>query len=1079
MIRTKNDILSKITTLKINSNSKLCLKKNSQKYITPRHTALLKNPISSNTSSKIKVNILNNEENINSNNIQKGIRKSKSRPKLIKKNSNKNILNSNKSFHDKTVKNKNKKNEINFNTSINTFFTTQNECSNYTNFNTEIKDINVNTKTKRGKSKTIKKRKSFGYGKGTFSMESINSNTNTNDFNIKTNSTMLNNNKIIKKTKSNASIKINLNKNINSSLNNINIKTLAKKVENNKINDAEKGIFIQKNKIRQSKSAKKLVIKKNLNETNKKLSIKEKKNNNSKSKISLERHSTNEFNIKINLKTNQVLSPIKKKNSNINNNNNNSEYKKNNSLNLFNNNNNAEQKAKVKTINSKNNTNKKHKKIIKNDSNKINKNSKNIGRKTTNNRPSKLLSKIDKNNSKKFIDINKSSNNVKKNNNNKKINNIIKTNDVRVNKQNNKEKEKISEFLIKDKSDKENINLLNTSPKTSRLKESNKTNINKKTKSHGQISIVKTESKSFEFDDMEKTSLSKNDLCQKNYDKIIINFEDLIELDSKLNSIISSLSSIFNSENEKEETSNECSEFFSFYFHCSLNNIFSNFFSKKNRIIINSGNNLLLFSIVVLYHLSLNQKMLNDLLDDMKYIFSLLKINFFLLVKKIEYYYQDDFPIYCTDLFNQKFVQYNSINCSNEIDLISKINKNCCSITERMKLVLNYYDRNNDTHYDEFSGLFKNLSTLTEKDINSYFFSYLYINPFNSEKNKINDVNNINISYTNKNTIPKICTKSINSSNNYSINSDLDSDTYIKDNISCKSEKSDNERELLSVKSYKSSNYFGKLKSDNMPNSTTINCDSNFYYNIENNIYENDEDGTNAYEIMKMIKEYEINKASSPFILTQTKKRYTLILDLDETLIHLRQKKQVVNIKNDVDININNMSDYNYNLDKNKNKYLLQFRIGLFSFLTLLKPFYEIISFTSATREYADVIINEIEKKRNFFDYKFYREHCVIYKDTFVKDISRIGRDIQKIIIVDNNENNFVLNKENGIKISPYYGDDEENNNLRLSSNDKKRNDNALIELKKILIKIYKDNYDDIREALKDYEELIKNKVSS
>ena len=86
---------------------------------------------------------------------------------------------------------------------------------------------------------------------------------------------------------------------------------------------------------------------------------------------------------------------------------------------------------------------------------------------------------------------------------------------------------------------------------------------------------------------------------------------------------------------------------------------------------------------------------------------------------------------------------------------------------------------------------------------------------------------------------------------------------------------------------------------------------------------------------MKMIKEYEINKVSAPFITSKTKKRYTLILDLDETLIHLRQKKQVVNIKHDVDININNMSDYNYNIDKDKNKYLLQFRVGLFSFLTL------------------------------------------------------------------------------------------------------------------------------------------------
>jgi hypothetical protein len=373
--------------------------------------------------------------------------------------------------------------------------------------------------------------------------------------------------------------------------------------------------------------------------------------------------------------------------------------KKNKSLNLFNNNN-QDQKSKNKIINSKNNNNK-TKKIIKNNSNKINNNKNNsnkiIGRKSTNNKPSQLLNKVEKNNNNKYIDKNKSTNNFKINK---------KTTDIKKIKNNNKkEKEKISEFILKDKSDKENINLLNSSPKTSRIKETNKPELNKKTKSYAQ----------FEFDDNinKKTDL----IPKKNFDKIIIKFEDLIEFDTKLNSIISSLSSIFNTEISNEETTNECSEFFSFYFHSSLNNIFSNFFSKKNKLIINSSNNLLFFSIVVLYHLSLNKKMLNDLLDDMKYIFSLLKINFFLLVKKIEYYYQDDYPIYCTDLFNQKFVQYNSINCSNEIDLISKINKNCLNITERMKLVLNYYDRNNDTHYDEFSGLFKNISSLTENDI--------------------------------------------------------------------------------------------------------------------------------------------------------------------------------------------------------------------------------------------------------------------------------------------------------------------------------------------------------------------------
>ena len=132
--------------------------------------------------------------------------------------------------------------------------------------------------------------------------------------------------------------------------------------------------------------------------------------------------------------------------------------------------------------------------------------------------------------------------------------------------------------------------------------------------------------------------------------------------------------------------------------------------------------------------------------------------------------------------------------------------------------------------------------------------------------------------------------------------------------------------------------------------------------------------------------------------------------------------------------------------------------------MTLLKPFYEIISFTSASKEYADVIINEIEKKRKFFDYNFYREHTVIYKDTFVKDISRIGRDIKRIIIIDNNERNFILNKENGIKIAPYYGDEDNINNSNNSINSenngrlsygKKRSDNVLLELKKILVMIH------------------------
>ena len=88
----------------------------------------------------------------------------------------------------------------------------------------------------------------------------------------------------------------------------------------------------------------------------------------------------------------------------------------------------------------------------------------------------------------------------------------------------------------------------------------------------------------------------------------------------------------------------------------------------------------------------------------------------------------------------------------------------------------------------------------------------------------------------------------------------------------------------------------------------------------------------------------------------------------------------------------------------------------------------------------------------------------IIGKD-FIKDLSKIGRPLDKTIIVDNMGNNFRLNRDNGILIYPFY---DENN----------KRDNALIKLKNILIMIYQKNYKDIREGLKDFKDEIIMNVS-
>ena len=177
-----------------------------------------------------------------------------------------------------------------------------------------------------------------------------------------------------------------------------------------------------------------------------------------------------------------------------------------------------------------------------------------------------------------------------------------------------------------------------------------------------------------------------------------------------------------------------------------------------------------------------------------------------------------------------------------------------------------------------------------------------------------------------------------------------------------------------------------------------------------------------------------------PFINKKLTKKFSLVLDLDETLISLQRDK-----------------------NKNSNKAVLKFRPGLIDFLTEMKKFYEIIVFTSASKEYGDQIENVIEREKKFFDFRLYRDHTISYNNDYIKDISRIGRPLDKILIVDNMPENFRLQKENGIWIKSFFGDDPE--------------DDALLYLGDILKKIVK-GFDDVRKGILNYKKEIKDKIS-
>ena len=177
-----------------------------------------------------------------------------------------------------------------------------------------------------------------------------------------------------------------------------------------------------------------------------------------------------------------------------------------------------------------------------------------------------------------------------------------------------------------------------------------------------------------------------------------------------------------------------------------------------------------------------------------------------------------------------------------------------------------------------------------------------------------------------------------------------------------------------------------------------------------------------------------------PYLKLALKKKFSLVLDLDETLISFKLNP------------------------KEENKGTIRFRPFLDSFLKKVKKKYELIVFTSGTQDYADPLEDAIEQEEKYFDARLYRQHTILCGKDIVKDISRIGRPLDKIIIVENMPQNYRLQKENGILIKSFYGEDIY--------------DNALNSLGDILMKIANE-FNDVRIGIAKYKNEILDKVST
>ena len=131
--------------------------------------------------------------------------------------------------------------------------------------------------------------------------------------------------------------------------------------------------------------------------------------------------------------------------------------------------------------------------------------------------------------------------------------------------------------------------------------------------------------------------------------------------------------------------------------------------------------------------------------------------------------------------------------------------------------------------------------------------------------------------------------------------------------------------------------------------------------------------------------------------------------------------------------------------------------------------YYELICFKKNIKYNADQIIDFIENDEEFFSYRLYIENSTYLKDEYYKELSKVGRDIKKTIIIDNKKNVRFKN-ENEILIKSFIKKDNDNQGID--------NDYILHNLIRILIKIAREKPDDIRKSLQKYQNEIDNKVN-
>ncbi|XP_042586402.1 uncharacterized protein ctdsp1 isoform X1 [Cyprinus carpio] len=148
-----------------------------------------------------------------------------------------------------------------------------------------------------------------------------------------------------------------------------------------------------------------------------------------------------------------------------------------------------------------------------------------------------------------------------------------------------------------------------------------------------------------------------------------------------------------------------------------------------------------------------------------------------------------------------------------------------------------------------------------------------------------------------------------------------------------------------------------------------------------------------------------------PQIKSKDVGKICVVIDLDETLVH-SSFKPVNNADFIIPVEIDGTVHQVYVLK----------RPHVDEFLKRMGELFECVLFTASLAKYADPV-SDLLDKWGAFRSRLFRESCVFHRGNYVKDLSRLGRDLNKVIIVDNSPASYVFHPDNAVPVASWFDD--------------------------------------------------------